>query len=337
MDLKSGYWQIEMEETSRPKTAFITPMGLFEFNKMPFGLATAPSIFQDLMNNTLQGMLFEFCLCYLDDIIVYSNSEEEHLKHLEAIFRRLDEAGLKLKLSKCEFFMKRLQFLGHLVSRDGIQPDFEKVRAIAKMPPPTCVKDVRAFIGMTSYYRRYMPNFSEVAVPLISLTRKNARFEWDDKCQMAFNKLKQLLTEAPVLVHPDITKPYRLYTDASDYAVGAILAQEDEDGNERVIHYLSQQLSRTQRKWPTLEKEGWAIVLALKKFRQYLLGAQVTIFTDHKPLRSLFSSEFKNARVQRWGILISEYNCTIQYREGKKMKADFVSRIRGPMPDNDHA
>ena len=135
MDLKSGYWQIEMEETSRPKTAFITPMGLFEFNKMPFGLATAPSIFQDLMNNTLQGMLFEFCLCYLDDIIVYSNSEEEHLKHLEAIFRRLDEAGLKLKLSKCEFFMKRLQFLGHLVSRDGIQPDFEKVRAIAKMPP----------------------------------------------------------------------------------------------------------------------------------------------------------------------------------------------------------
>ena len=140
-----------------------------------------------------------------------------------------------------------------------------------------------------------------------------------------------------MLVHPDITKPYRLYTDASDYAVGAILAQEDEDGNERVIHYLSQQLSRTQRKWPTLEKEGWAIVLALKKFRQYLLGAPVTVFTDHKPLRLLFSSEFKNARVQRWGILISEYQCTIQYREGKKMKADFVSRIRGPIPDDNDA
>ena len=331
MDLKSGYWQIQMDDESRPKTAFITHMGLFEFNKMPFGLCNAPSIFQDLMNNVLQGLLFKFALAYLDDIIVYSRSFEEHLEHLDQVFERLLQADLKLKLSKCEFFMQQLQFLGHMVSANGIQPDFDKVKAICNMPPPKCVKDIRAFIGMCGYYRRYIPNFAHVAGPLISLTRKNAVFTWSPACEQAFQTLKTWLTNSPVLIHPDLNKPYRVYTDASDYAVGAILAQLGDDGEKHVVHYLSQQLSRTQRKWATIEKEAWAVVTALKKFRQYLLGAEFTIFTDHKPLKSLFTAEMKNARIQRWGILISEFNCSIQYREGKHMKADFVSRIRGPI------
>ena len=161
------------------------------------------------------------------------------------------------------------------------------------------------------------------------------QFRWSEDCQKAFNFRKTKLTESPILVHADLTKPYRLYTDASDYAIGAILAQIGEDGEEHVIHYLSQQLSRTQRRWAVIEKEAWALVTALRKFRQYLLGAKFMVYTDHKPLKSLFTAEMKNARIQRWGILISEYNCDIQYREGRRMKADFVSRIRGPCGSGD--
>ena len=330
MDLKSGYHQIPMSEESRPKTAFITHMGLFEYNRMPFGLAGAPPIFQDLMNNVLQGLLYDSVLAYLDDVIVYSKTIEDHLIHVEQVFLRFRKAGLKLKLSKCEFFMKQLQFLGHVISERGIQPDFDKVKVICEMPPLCCVRDVRAFIGMCGYYRRYIPNFAHIAAPLIALTRKNAHFDWTGECEKAFAMLKSKLTEAPILIHPVHDRPYRLYTDASDYAVGAILAQLDENGEERVVHYLSQQLNHTQRKWAVIEKEAWALVVALKKFRQYLLGAQFVVYTDHKPLRSLFTSEMKNARIQRWGILISEFNCEIKYKEGKSMKADFVSRIRGP-------
>ena len=319
-----------MSEESRPKTAFITHMGLFEYNRMPFGLAGAPLIFQDLMNNVLQGLLYDSVWAYLDDVIVYSKTIEDHLIHVEQVFLRFRKAGLKLKLSKCEFFMKQLQFLGHVISERGIQPDFDKVKVICEMPPLCCVRDVRAFIGMCGYYRRYIPNFAHIAAPLIALTRKNARFYWTGESGKAFAMLKSRLTEAPILIHPVHDRPYRLYTDASEYAVGAILAQLDENDEERVVHYLSQQLNHTQRKWAVIEKEAWALVVALKKFRQYLLGAQFVVYTDHKPLRSLFTSEMKNARIQRWGILISEFNCEIKYREGKSMKADFVSRIRGP-------
>ena len=287
------------------------------------------------MNNVLQGLLYVSVLAYLDDVIVFSNTLEEHLQHLEEVFQRLAAAGLKLKLSKCEFFMKQLQFLGHTVSAEGIQPDFDKIRVICEMPHPQCVKDVRAFLGMCGYYRRYVPNFADIAAPLVDLTRKNMQFRWSGDCQKAFDFLKTKLTESPILVHADLTKPYRLYTDASDYAIGAILAQIGEDGEEHVIHYLSQQLSRTQRRWAVIEKEAWALVTALRKFRQYLLGAKFTVYTDHKPLKSLFTAEMKNARIQRWGILISEYNCDIQYREGRRMKADFVSRIRGPCGSGD--
>ena len=221
------------------------------------------------------------------------------------------------------------------MSAEGIQPDFDEIRVICEMPPPQCVKDVRAFLGMCGYYRRYVPNFAYIAAPLVDLTRKNMQFRWSGDCQKAFDFLNTKLTESPILVHADLTKPYRLYPDASDYAIEAILAQIGENGEEHVIHYLSQQLSRTQRRWAVIEQEAWALVAALRKFRQYLLGAKFTVYTDHKPLKSLFTAEMKNARIQRWGILISEYNCDIQYREGRRMKADFVSRIRGPCGSGD--
>ena len=208
----------------------------------------------------------------------------------------------------------------------------EKVTVIQEMSPPQTVKEVRSFIGMCSYYRRYVPNFSEQAIPIIALTRKNATFIWSEDCQEAFDSLKICLTNAPVLAHADPQKPYVLYTDASQGAVGAILAQKDNQAQERVVHYLSQQLNRRQRNWATIEKEAWAIVFALKRLRQYLLGAKFTVYTDHKPLKSLFVAPIKNARIERWGILINEFQCDIQYRPGHSMKADFVSRINGPMP-----
>ena len=181
---------------------------------------------------------------------------------------------MKLKMSKCEFLREQIQFLGHVVSASGCTADPEKVSAIRDLCPPTSVKDVRGFIGLCSYYRRYVPAFSEVAQPLIKLTRKNAKFVWSDEFQLAFDQLKTLLTEAPVLAHADINRPYKLYTDASLNCVGAILTQDGPDGQEHVIHYLSQQLSPTARRWSVIEKECFAVVTALKKFRQYLLGSR---------------------------------------------------------------
>ena len=336
LDLKSGYFQIEMTEEAKPKTAFVTHMGLFQFNRLPFGLNTAPAVFQDCMNTALQGLLYKCCLCYLDDVIIFSKTVAEHLQHLEEVLDRIEKAGLMLRLSKCEFFKKQLGFLGHVISDEGIQPDAKKVSDIKDMSPPDTVTDVRAFIGMCSYYRRYVNGFSEIAEPLIALTRKNEPFVWTKERQEAFDELKTRLTQAPILAHPDPSKEYVLYTDASGTCVGAILAQKEHGGTEeKVIHYLSQQLNKTQRRWSTIEREAYAIVLALKKFRQYLLGTPFTVYCDHRPLKTLFKSPMKNMRIERWSILLSEYNCDIQYRPGRSMKADFVSRIKGPMPEGD--
>ncbi len=332
MDAKSGFWQVKMAEKDRPKTAFITHAGLYEFNVMPFGLTSSPPVFQELMNRVMQGVQNKYCMAYMDDIVVFSETVEDHFQHLADVFKRLEKANLKLKLSKCEFFKEKIQFLGHVVSSDGVQPDEEKVRVIRDLQPPTTVKQVRSFLGMVSYYRNFLEKFSEIAYPLIALTRKNARFHWDDACQDAFEKLKQHLIEAPILAHPDITKPYKLYTDASLFAVGAILTQDGTDGKERVIQYVSHKLSKGQQKWSCVEREAYACVYALNKLRHYLLGAQFTIYTDHKPLRCLFTSEMKNTRVQRWAIMLNEYGCDIQYRPGRTMKADFVSRILADEP-----
>jgi transposase InsO family protein len=327
MDLKSGYWQVNLHPDAKPKTAFITHMGLFEFNKLPFGLCNAPSQFQDLMNTVLQGLLYVNVLCYLDDIIVYSKTFEDHLEHLESVFTRLSVAGLKLKLSKCEFFMKQLHFLGHLVSSEGLQPDLEKVTAILNLPAPTDVSGVRSFLGMCGYYRRFIPQFSAVSAPLVSLTKKDTPFVWTDACESAFKELRTRLSSSPVLIHPNIRKPYKLYTDASDKTIGAILTQDDANGEEHVIEYYSCQLKKAQRNWATIEKEAYAIVAALRKFRQYLLDADFTVFTDHRPLQNFFKGDHQNARIQRWSIKVSEYKCKIQYLPGKIQRADFLSRI----------
>ena len=225
LDLKSGYWQVAMDEQDKEKTAFACHKGLFEFNVMPFGLSNAPAVFQELMSVVLQGYS-NFATAYLDDIMIFSATLEEHLEHLRMVFERLREHQLKLKLKYCSFLKGETNYLGFVISEDGIQPDQKKVEAIRTLPAPTCVREVRSFIGMCSYYRRFIPNFSKIAEPLVTLTLKYAHFKWSDVHQKAFEFLKDSLTSVPLLVYPDSKKPYTLFTDASDKCIGACLTQE---------------------------------------------------------------------------------------------------------------
>ena len=330
-DLRSGYWQVKMAQEDKHKTAFICHRGLFEFNVMPFGLSCAPGIFCEMMSKVLRG-LEGFATAYLDDVLIYSETMEDHLKHLNIVFGRLRKAGLRLKRSKCDFFKRELQYLGHVVNERGIKPNPDKVAAIRDLDTPQTVRDVRSFVGMASFYRRYIPDFSKLVEPLTRLTRKHAQFAWSGSCQEAFDTLKQKLSSPPVLAFPDTTKPYILYTDASNSCIGAVLGQGSGEG-ERPIQYLSHQLSKTQQNWPIIEKEAYAIVFALQKLRQFLYGAKFTIKCDHKPLKFLLSSEIKNAKVQRWGLMISEFDCTIEYIAGKdNTRADMLSRITSGEP-----
>ena len=334
LDLKSGYWQVLMDEADKEKTAFACHRGLFEFNVMPFGLCCAPAIFQELMSIVLQG-LGHFATAYLDDILIYSETLEQHMLHLETVFERLRQHGLKLKLKKCSFLQLETQYLGFIINGNGISPDPKKVEAIRSLPTPTCVREVRSFIGMCSYYRRFIPNFSEIAEPVIALTRKFARFKWTDECQGSFDYLKQSLTVVPLLAYPDPNKPYTLYTDASNSCIGACLTQQSDDAeqflpnvkNEKPIYYLSHKLSKTQCKWSTIEKEAFAIHFSLQKLDYYLHNAKFVIKTDHKPLKYLLESPMQNKKIQLWALGMAGYDCTIEYIPGTENTcADLLSR-----------
>ena len=329
LDLKSGYWQVLMDEKDKEKTAFACHKGLYEFNKMPFGLSNAPAIFQELMSHVLADCT-DFATAYLDDILVFSLTFEEHLEHLNVIFEKLRQHNLKLKLKKCSFLKTETNYLGFIINKDGIKPDHKKVEAIRSLPVPTCVREVRSFVGMCSYYRRFIPNFSQIAEPIIDLTRKYSHFKWSDIHQRSFEFIKDSLTTVPLLVYPNCNKPYTLYTDASLSCVGACLTQKC-DGDEKPIYYLSHKLSMSQCKWSTVEKEAYAIHFALSKLDYYLHNAQFVIKTDHKPLKYLLESPMTNKKIQLWALSMSGYNCTIEYIEGSTNTcADLLSRH----PDN---
>ena len=330
LDLKSGYWQVKMNEEDKEKTAFTCHRGLFSFNTMPFGLANGPGVFQELMSIVLRGQE-GFALAYLDDILVFSSTAEDHLKHIESVLNSLRDHNLKLKPTKCEFFRKETQYLGFKISENGIQPDLEKVKAIKSVATPSTVKEVRAFIGMTSYYRRFIANFSNIAEPLVNLTRKYARFVWDDTCQTAFDCLKNKLSETAMLAFPDPNKDYKLYTDASDLSIGACLTQQvydqiEKKEIEKPIYFLSHRLSKTQTRWSTIQKEAYAIHYALQKLNHYLHSAAFIIYTDHRPLEYLLKS-IQNRKIQTWALGISGYNCSVQYLKGRdNVCADLLSR-----------
>ena len=329
LDLKSGYWQLPVAMEDRPKTAFRCHLGLFQCKRIPFGLCNAPAFFQRTMDKVLAGLI-GVCVCvYLDDIIVYSKNMADHEYHLQCVFDRLREANLKLKPTKCAFGLKEVKLLGYILNADGIRTDPEKVQAIKEMSPPKTVSDVRRFLGCCGYYRQCLNSYAETSAPLVELTRKHQRFEWTDRHQKAFDDLKRLLISSHVMTAPDTSKPYKLYTDACDYAIGAILVQVADDGVEKVIQYVSHILSPTQRNWPCIERECYSVIFSITKLRPYLYGASFEVLTDHKPLLSLFTKEMNNTKIQRWGVLLAEYGASIKYRKGKNnIRADMLSRLR---------
>ena len=329
MDLKSGFHQLPLHPDDREKTAFVSHRGLHEWTRLPMGLCNASQKFQRAMEVVLKGLIGPIALLYIDDVVVFSRNEAEHVDHLRQVFQRLRQYNLRLNPAKCVFGLREVKLLGYLVSEKGLRADPDKVAAIARMQPPQDLPQIRSFLGMAGYYRTCIPDFAKVAEPLVALTRKHARFIWTQEHHRAFETLKQALTSDTVMAHPRCDQEYKLYTDACDYAIGAILCQTDDLGVERPVVYLSKQLSSCQRRWPVIEKEAYAVVQALKQLRPYLWNAQYTTYTDHKPLCSLFTKEMNNTKIQRWAVLLAEYDCKIKYHKGRlNIRADMLSRIR---------
>jgi len=326
LDLASGYHQIPMAEPDKEKTAFSTPYGHYEFNRMPFGLKNAPATFQRLMNSVLTGMQGLKCLVYLDDIVIYGASLEDHNRRLEEVLQRLREHKLKLQPDKCEFLRKETVYLGHIISENGISPDPSKLEAIKNFPEPKRVKDIQSFIGLAGYYRKFIKNFSKIAKPLTKLTKKAEKFMWTTEQQNAFEELKEKLMTAPVLTYPDFTQEFIVTTDASAYALGAVLSQ-GKVGDDRPIAYASRVLTRAEQNYSTTEKELLAIVWAVKYFRPYVYGTKFKVVTDHKPLIWLFSVNDPGSRLIRWRLKLEEYDYEIIHKAGRaNTNADALSR-----------
>ena len=326
VDLLSGYWQVEVAEEDKPKTAFATREGLYEFNVMPFGLCNAPATFQRLMDLVLAGVQWTQCLVYLDDVIIIGRDFEEHLYNLSTVLQKLREAGLRLKPSKCSFCRASVSYLGHVVSRGGVSTDPEKTAKVTKWPTPTSVQEVQQFLGLASYYRRFVRNFAEIAKPLHRLTERGRKFFWTLECETAFATLKNRLSSAPILSFPDFSKPFLLDTDASQEGIGAVLSQIS-DGNEQVIAYASRTLSKAERKYSVTRKELLAVVTFTNHFRPYLLGRNFALRTDHSSLTWLHNFKEPEGQLARWIEKLQEYNFTILHRQGRQhQNADALSR-----------
>ena len=337
LDLKSGYWQVLIAEQDKEKTAFRTSSGqLFEFNQVPFGLCNAPATFSRLMDRVLAGLHWETCLFYLDDIIVFSSTWEEHLARLREVFERLRHAKLKLGATKCTFAAKEVSYLGHRVTEEGLLPDPSLLAAIRDIPPLTTATEVRSFLGLAGYYRWYVKGFAAIAAPLHALTRKDALFHWSEDCQAAFDQLKAQLTTSPITAFPDFSQAFRLYTDASTAGLGAILAQVRE-GKERIICCTSRALNKAEKSYPATKLECLAIVWAVAKFRPYLMAMPFEVFTDHYALQWLKTMRTGSALLHRWSAALEEYDFTVRHRPGKiQTHVDGLSRLPvDPAPPED--
>ena len=291
IDLRSGYHQLRVHDEDVPKTAFRTRYGHFEFLVMPFGLTNAPTAFMDLMNRIFRPYLDQFVIVFIDDILIYSGSGEEYAEHLRIILQTLREHRLYAKLSKCQFWLDSVAFLGHIVSAEGVSVDPQKVEAILNWKPPTSVTEIRSFLGLVGYYRKFVEGFSKIAAPLTRLTRKEEPFLWSETCQQRFDELKRRLTSAPVLTLPSGQDGFVVYCDASRQGLGCVLMQ-----NDKVIAYASRQLKKHEQNYPIHDLELAAVVFALRIWRHNLYEVPCRIFTDHKSLHYLFTQKELNMR-----------------------------------------
>ena len=322
IDLRSGYYQLKIRPQDILKTAFITRYGLYECTVMSFGLTNAPAYFMYLMNKVFMEYLDKFVIVFIDDIHVFSKTEEEHEQHLRMVLDKLREHQLYTKFSKCEFWLHKVGFLGHVLTEEGLSVDPAKIEAVTQWQSPTTVKEVRSFLGLAGYYRKFVEGFSSIARPMTQLLKKDKKFEWTPKCEESFRELKKRLTTAPVLATPDIHKEFVIYCDASRTGLGSVLMQEG-----RIIAYLSRQLRPHEENYATHDLELAAAVHALKTWRHHLLGKQCEIYTDHKSLKYIFTQKELNMRQRRWLELIKDYDLSVQYHPGKaNVVADALSR-----------
>lgn len=345
LDVKSAYHQVGMKPSSREYTAFTVPgRGLFHFKRMPFGLTNAPATWQRLIDTVLGAELEPFVFVYLDDIIVVTSDFDTHIKILEKVFDRLITAGLTISREKCNFCRPSLRYLGYIVDVRGLHVDPEKVSAILNLESPKNATEVRRFVGMAGWYRRFIQNFSEIMSPLTKLTQKNTRFIWTSDCEKSFQAIKHQLTTAPILTRPDFSKPFILQTDASAHGIGAVLTQKF-DEEENVICFLSRSLSKQERNYSTTERECLAVIWAVEKLRHYLEGTEFTVITDHASLLWLHKLKDPTGRLARWAVRLQPFNFKIVHRKGREnIVPDFLSRsvpvavetVEQQMPDTSH-
>lgn len=328
LDLASGFYQVEMDPADIHKTAFNVEHGHFEFLRMPMGLKNSPSTFQRVMDNVLRDLQNVICLVYLDDIIVFSVSLQEHMVNLERVFKRLRESNFKIQMDKSEFLKLETSYLGHVISKDGIKPNPDKIAAIQKFPIPKTATEIKRFLGLLGYYRKFIPDFARIIKPMTQCLKKGSKITFNDpKYIDCFEKCKSLLTNDPILQYPDFSKDFVLTTDASNFAIGAVLSQGP-IGHDKPIAYASRTLNSTEINYSVIEKELLAMVWATKYFRPYLFGRKFKIVTDHKPLQWVMSLKEPGSRLTRWRLKLSEYNFTTVYKQGKQnTNADALSRI----------
>lgn len=336
MDLKTGFHQIRIKPADIEKTAITTRYGLYEFLVMPIGLCNAPSTFQSLMNSVFYDYLDAFVVVYIDDVLVFSRNEDDHIRHMDMVLARLNEHKLYVNQNKCDFMKDRVEFLGLDVSNRGISINEARVKAVLNWPTPKSVSEIRSFIGLLQYFRRFVKHFSAIARPLTDLTRKNSNVSnWNKECDEAFNRLKKCLTQAPILVSPDWTKPFRCHVDAMQTAVGGTLTQRENDGHERVIAYYSKRLNTAEENYTSNDRELLGLVYFLKRFRCYLEGSNFEVVTDNQVLRHFLTKKHLSCREARWLDLFAEYNLDkiVPVQVKDHILGDAISRI----PDIDQS
>lgn len=335
LDLSNAYQQLELDDDSRELTTINTTKGLYQFTRCPYGISTAPSIFQRTMDSLLADI--PQTAVFLDDVLVTGNSEEEHLANLNAVMTRLENAGLRLRKEKCMFFAPEVVYLGHRITESGLQPTLDKVQAVVDAPDPTNTTELKSFLGLVNYYGKFIPQLSTIEAPLNRLLNKDVQWSWGTAQRNAFQILKQQLMSAEVLVHYNPELPLILSCDASPYGVGAVLAHRMNDGTERPVAFASRSLAPAEKNYSQLDREGLSVIFGVKKFHQYIYGRDITICTDHKPLLGLFGESraipaLASSRIQRWSLTLAAYRYKLVYKPGAaNANADGFSRL--PLPE----